>query len=48
MADVFAKGVKAVAEFRWLEGLLSRYQRHYERLHVDIEGRESEKKELQC
>lgn len=32
MADVFAKGVKVVAECQRLEGLVSQYQRHCERL----------------
>ena len=46
MDDVFAKGVKAVAECRRLEGLVSRYQRRCERLQADLEGRESDKNEL--
>ncbi|KAJ8451405.1 hypothetical protein Cgig2_017796 [Carnegiea gigantea] len=40
MAEVFAQGVKAVAECQWLEGLFSRRQRCYEKLQADLEGRE--------
>ncbi|KAJ8442187.1 hypothetical protein Cgig2_005127 [Carnegiea gigantea] len=47
MAEVFARGVRAVAECRWLEGPVSRYQRHCERLQANLEARETEKKELQ-
>jgi len=42
MAEVFALGVKAIAECRRLEGLISRYQRHYEKLQANMEGREKE------
>ena len=47
MADVFAKEVKAIAACWRLERLVSRYQRHYERLQADLESREGENKELQ-
>ena len=46
MAEVFARGVKAVAECQRLEGLVSRYQRHCKRLQADLNARETEKKGL--
>jgi len=47
MDDVFAKGVKAVAECRGLEGLSSRYERCCERLQTYLEGCKTEKKKQQ-
>ena len=47
MAKAFARGMKAIAECRQLEGLVSRYQQHCERMQVDLEAREVAKKELQ-
>jgi len=44
MAEVFARGVKAVAECRRLKGLVLRYQWRYERLQVDLDACETEKK----
>jgi len=45
VGEVFAQGVKAVAECPRLEGLASRYQRCYEKLQAGLEGRE---KDMQC
>ena len=48
MAEVFARGERAVAECRRLEGLVARYQQRCERLRADLDSCEAEKKGLQC
>ena len=35
MGEAFARVVKAATEFRRLEGLVTRYQRHWEKLKAD-------------
>ena len=47
MAEAFARGVKAVAECRRLEGMVNRYQRRCERLQSDLAACEATKKEVQ-
>ena len=47
MAEAFARGVKAVAECRRLEGVVNRCQRRCERLQSDLAACEATKKEVQ-
>jgi len=47
MAEAFARGVRAAAERRRLEGLATRYQRRWGKLKADQDAREAEKKDLQ-
>ena len=43
MAEVLARGVRAVAESRILEGLVTWYQRRWEKLRAYLDAREAEK-----
>lgn len=47
MAEAFARGVKAVAECRRLEGMVNRYQRRCERLQSELATCEATQKEIQ-
>ena len=47
MAEAFARGVKAVAECRRLEGTVNRYQRRCERLQSELASCEATQKEMQ-
>jgi len=44
MVVVFARGVRAAAECRRLEGLVTQYQGHWEKLKADLDAREVRKK----
>jgi len=47
MAEAFGRGVRTVVECRRLEGLVTRHQRHWEKLKTDLDSREADKKSLQ-
>jgi len=44
IAEVFSRGVRAVAECRRVEGLVTRFQRCCEKLLADLDAREAERK----
>ncbi|KAJ8430670.1 hypothetical protein Cgig2_033826 [Carnegiea gigantea] len=48
MAEVFARGMRIAAECRRLEGLVTQYQRYWEKLKANLDTCEAEKKGLQC
>ncbi|KAJ8427306.1 hypothetical protein Cgig2_032955 [Carnegiea gigantea] len=47
LVKAFALGVRAAAECRRLEGLVSRHQWHWEKLKADLNARAADKKSLQ-
>ena len=46
MAEAFARGMRVAKEYRRLEGLVTRYQRCWEKLKANMDAREAEKKGL--
>ena len=40
--------MRAAAECQRLKGLIIRHQRHWEKLKVDLDAREADKKSMQC